>query len=63
MRRLGIISVTTTGNAPGKSAKSQVIDAPTSSGALAPPVVKYWLSFPGLCTASKTSATGRWIFP
>ncbi len=33
--------LTRTGNAPGKSAKSQVTVVPSSSGPLAPPVVKY----------------------
>ena len=57
-----ITSLTWTGKAPGKSAKFHVTDVPSFSGALAPPVVKYPLSFFGLYTASNTSLKGFLIF-
>jgi hypothetical protein len=63
MRSLGTSFVTFTGKAPGKSAKLHVTVAPSRSGALAPPVVKYEDSSLGSVTAPKTSATGRAIFP
>ena len=63
MRRSCTTSTTSTGKAPGKSAKSQVTVAPVSSRPLAPPVVKYCESWSGSATASNTSCTGRAMRP